>query len=282
MQARQPDRRGYATNRGVRIYFEVHGAAPQTIVFVAPHPIVHSGIWKMQVPFLARHFRVIVYDGRGSGKSDRPSSGYALEYLIGDALTVLAELEVSRCALLTEGSASRIAAALAVGHPDLVSAMVLFTPRFYGAPSLTPGDWEEWKRRYAAEFDDTVRHLIRAHFSEPHSTKLGDDFWGWAHDTDPSIILTANQEFWTEGDARPLLPSVRCPVLLIHGRLNTTMPYEHALAGQALLPDCRLVTIETPGTSPFVRDSVRVNLLTREFLARHLPTAEPPSTEAVA
>jgi pimeloyl-ACP methyl ester carboxylesterase len=270
MRARQPDQTGYAVNEGVRLYYEVHGSAPQTLLFVAPHPIVHSGIWKMQIPFLARHFRTIIYDGRGSGRSDRPASGHGLEQFVGDALAVLHEVDVPRCALVTEGSASKIVAALAARHPELLAAIVLLSPRFYGAPALTPGEWEEWKRRYIAELDASVRHLIAGHFSEPHSTKLADDFWGWAHDGDPRIIVTANQEFFVEADARPLLPQVRCPVLLIHGRWNREMPYEHSLEGQALLPDARLATIETPGAWPAGRDPVRVNLLIREFLARHL------------
>lgn len=282
MRARQPDYRGYAVNDGVRIYYEVNGSAPGTVFFVAPHPIVHSGLWKMQVPFMARHFRVIVYDGRGNGRSDRPASGYGLEHVVGDALAVLRELEVGRCALLTEGSASKIAAAVAARHQELVAAMVLLSPRFYGAPTLTPGGWEKWKRRYVVEFDGNVRHMMDSHFREPHSTKLKEDFWGWAHDGNPQVVFTANQELWVDADARPLLPGVRCPVLMIHGRQNREMPYEHSLEGQALVPDASLITIETPGAWPAGRDPVRINLFLREFLVRHLYALSPPAAGAVS
>ncbi len=270
MRARQPDHTGYAVNDGVRIYYEVHGSGPQTVVFMSPHQIAHSRLWKMQVPFLARHYRTVAYDGRGNGRSDRPASGYTLEHLVGDALAVLDELEIARATLVAHGSVSRPAIALAVRHAERVQAIVLMGPRFSGTPSIAPGDWEEWKRRYVAEYDDALRHLIwDTVYLEPHSTKQRDDFWAWAHETDPRIIVAATEECWADVDVRPLLPEVRCPVLLIHGRNDQCVPCEQSLQACTLLSDFRLVTIETPGHFPAGRDPVRINLLLREFLHRH-------------
>jgi pimeloyl-ACP methyl ester carboxylesterase len=58
---------------GVRIAYEVFGAGDPTIVFLRSGPIVHSRQWKGQVPYLSRHYRVIAFDGRGNGRSDRPT-----------------------------------------------------------------------------------------------------------------------------------------------------------------------------------------------------------------
>src|ERR1700704_809770 len=72
-RARQPDSSGYATSAdGLRLYYEVFGAGDRTIVFLPANPISHSRLWKAQVHYLARHFRVVVYDGRGNGLSDHP------------------------------------------------------------------------------------------------------------------------------------------------------------------------------------------------------------------
>ena len=270
MRAREPELTGYAVNDGVRIYYEVHGSGPQTVLFIAPFQIVHSRLWKMQVPFLAHHFTTVVYDGRGNGRSDRPASGYALDILAEDALAVLHELDISHCSLVAHASASRPAIALVARQRELVAALVLLSPRFSGAPRCAPGEWEEWKTRYVAEYDDAVRDLMQVKvFPEPHSTKLRDDFWMWAHETDPRIILTAADECWSDADVRPLLPSVRCPVLLIHGRDDQDVPYEQSLEALTLLPDPRLVTIETPGHFSAGRDPVRINLMLREFLSRY-------------
>ena len=74
MRARQPDSTGYVVNDGVRVYYEVHGSGTATILLMPSWAITQSRMWKMQVPYLARHFRVLTYDPRGNGRSDRPGT----------------------------------------------------------------------------------------------------------------------------------------------------------------------------------------------------------------
>jgi pimeloyl-ACP methyl ester carboxylesterase len=74
MRAVEPAEAGIAeAPDGVRIAYEVFGAGEPTILFLPTTPIVHSRQWKAQVPFLSRRYRVVTYDGRGNGRSDRPA-----------------------------------------------------------------------------------------------------------------------------------------------------------------------------------------------------------------
>src|SRR5690242_15677435 len=72
MRARYPDTDGYIERDGVRIFYEVFGEGEPTVLLLPTWSIIHSRFWKAQVPYLARHFRVITFDGRGNGRSDRP------------------------------------------------------------------------------------------------------------------------------------------------------------------------------------------------------------------
>ena len=72
MRACQPEHEGFVERDGVKVFYEVFGHGGPTIVLLPAWSIVHSRIWKMQVPFLARHHRVVTFDGRGNGRSDRP------------------------------------------------------------------------------------------------------------------------------------------------------------------------------------------------------------------
>src|SRR2546430_17730121 len=74
-RARQPDSSGHAKSfDGLRIHYEVFGRGPKTIVFIPANSISHSRLWKAQVHYLARHFRVVTFDGRGQGLSDFPDT----------------------------------------------------------------------------------------------------------------------------------------------------------------------------------------------------------------
>ena len=55
------------------IAYEVYGSGEPTILLLPSAPIVHSRQWKGQVPYLSRRHRVVTYDGRGNGASDRPT-----------------------------------------------------------------------------------------------------------------------------------------------------------------------------------------------------------------
>ena len=79
-RARYPDEEGYVERDGVRVFYEVYGDSPTTFLLFPTSPISHSRLWKAQVPYLSRHFRVVTFDPRGNGRSDRPSAAEAYSY----------------------------------------------------------------------------------------------------------------------------------------------------------------------------------------------------------
>src|SRR5215472_9282142 len=98
MRAREPDRSGYVTRDGVNVYYEVYGDGAPTFLLLPTWTVVHSRIWKAQIPYLARHFRVVTFDGRGNGKSDKPleTQAYRRQDYIEDAVAVLDATQTPR------------------------------------------------------------------------------------------------------------------------------------------------------------------------------------------
>jgi pimeloyl-ACP methyl ester carboxylesterase len=137
MRARLPDLDGYVERDGVKIFYEVFGDGEPTVLLMPAWSIVHSRLWKAQVSYLARHFRVVAFDGRGNGRSDRPASAAAYsdgEY-VADAVAVLDAVGVDRGVVAGLSRGGRWALELAAAHPDRVLGAVLLDP---AVPPLDP------------------------------------------------------------------------------------------------------------------------------------------------
>src|ERR1700723_234266 len=91
MRAKLPSETGCIDRDGVRVAYEVYGSGNETMLFVPPWSIVHSRVYKAQLPYFSERFRCIAYDGRGNGKSDRPGdvAAYSLDSYVSDALAVM-------------------------------------------------------------------------------------------------------------------------------------------------------------------------------------------------
>ncbi len=79
-RARYPDEEGYVERDGVRVFYEVYGQGEPTILLLPTWTIVHSRHWKLQIPYLARHFAGDHVRRRAAtGRSDRPPSPEAYD-----------------------------------------------------------------------------------------------------------------------------------------------------------------------------------------------------------
>jgi pimeloyl-ACP methyl ester carboxylesterase len=129
MRARYPDECGYVQRDGVRVYYEAYGTGAPAILFLPTWEIVHSWAWKFQIPYFARHGRVVTFDRRGNGRSDRPLhvGAYDRRAAAGDALAVLDKAGAGRAVVVSWCGAGDDLI-LAAEHPERVAGLVLIAP----------------------------------------------------------------------------------------------------------------------------------------------------------
>jgi pimeloyl-ACP methyl ester carboxylesterase/predicted glycosyltransferase len=251
---------------------------------------VHSRAWKFQIPYLARHGRVITFDRRGNGRSDRPDDvgAYDRREITADALAVLEAAGAEQVVLVSWcGSGEDLL--LAAEHPELVTSLVLIAPdlRVTDDPAdeagfsfedelPTEAGWAKWNRHYwLRDWPGFVDFFMAQIFTEPHSTKHIEDSAGWARETDPQTILRGVDAQWfnDKDSALALCAQLRCPTLVIQGSQDAIVGPARGPAIAAAIPGARLVTFEGSGHGPHVRDPVRANLLIRDFVS---PAVAPP------
>ena len=135
-RARYPDQDGYVERDGVRIFYEVYGSGDRTVLLLPTWSIIHSRMWKAQIAYLARHFRVITFDGRGNGKSDRPQGipAYTEAEFAADALAVLDATQTDGAFLAGLSCGALWATLLAANHPERVRGVAYIGPAVPLAP----------------------------------------------------------------------------------------------------------------------------------------------------
>src|SRR5437763_14654114 len=94
----------------------------QPIFLRPPWSLAPSRFWKAEVPYFARHFRVLTFDGRGNGLSDRPTAteAYADEEFAADCLAVMNETNTERAIVVGLSAGARWELLLGAEHPDRV------------------------------------------------------------------------------------------------------------------------------------------------------------------
>jgi pimeloyl-ACP methyl ester carboxylesterase len=128
-RARYPDADGCVEPDGVRVAYEIYGAGEPSVLLLPTSEIVHSRAWKCQIPYLARHARVVTFDRRGNGRSDRPAEAgaYDRRETALDALAVLDATGVARAVVVSWCGAGDDLM-VAAEHPERVTALVLIAP----------------------------------------------------------------------------------------------------------------------------------------------------------
>jgi len=300
-RARYADQQGYVERDGVRVFYEVYGEGESTIFLLPTWSIVHSRAWKMQIPYLARHFRVLTCDPRGNGKSDRPAEpeAYVEQEFADDALAVMDASDTGRAVLASLSRGAERSLLLGAGHPERVAGMVFIAPALPLPPATPRGDaagmfeerleshggWQKWNRHYWLEhYEDFLEFFFSQVFTEPHSTKQREDAVGWALETDAETLVATQlaPRLPDEDSVRELADRIHCPVLVIHGREDAVRPHDSGAALATLIGGA-LATLEGSGHLPQARDPVKVNLLLRDFTERADPrgsgsAARGPST----
>jgi pimeloyl-ACP methyl ester carboxylesterase len=114
-RARYPDETGYVERDGVRVFWERYGEGEPTVLLLPTWSIIHSRFWKAQIPYLSRHCRVLTFDGRGNGRSDRPTGveHYVVDEFAADALAIMDENGVERATLVALSCGALWATAIA-------------------------------------------------------------------------------------------------------------------------------------------------------------------------
>jgi pimeloyl-ACP methyl ester carboxylesterase len=210
MRAREPDREGFVDRDGMKLHYEVFGDGEPTLVLVPSNPIVHSRQWKAQVPYLARHYRVVTYDGRGNGRSDRP---------------VEPEAHTEEACVV----------AFSVGVPFMAPPHPFKDGSSFDQVLDSDEGWAKLNRHYwLRDYPGFVEFFFTEMLPEPHSTKQIEDCVGWALETSTEVMLAAADRCQPLARAERLAELAGAPLVTLRGA-GHMIPARHPVKSNLLI-----------------------------------------------
>jgi pimeloyl-ACP methyl ester carboxylesterase len=296
-RARYPDETGYVEHGdGVRVFYEVYGDSPDVVCLLQPWAVNHSRSWRAQIPYFARHFRVLAIDPRGNGRSDRPRerAAYSRTAHVRDVVAVLDATGTERAMVAGVSPRAALALALAVEHPDRVRAIAFITPqlwieedfvrpfasgsheRYEGMDKLNPHYWTQDYRGFAEWFAEWTS-------PRPHSTRQREEFVRQAMETDGETLVpsTIGFEMYEREEALELARGIRCPVLVTQNGGEAMYP-KHTSGPLAEATGGRLHVFEGLGPLVASRWPVAMNIVLREFFESVRSAARQPAGRRAA
>ena len=214
---------------------------------------IESPVWRHWVRDLSLRHTFIRYDERGCGLSDWSATDFSFDDWVSDLESVVEALGLERFPLLGVSQGAAVAVAYAARHPDRVSKLVLCSS--YARGRGTRAVNEEEKRAAALDLelarvgwgrdDPAFRQVFAAQFI-PDGTRAD-----WAafdqlqrRTTSPENAVRFLQEFGRI-DVRDEAGQVSCPTLILHSRDDHRQPLRAADELAALIPDARLVALDS-------------------------------------
>jgi class 3 adenylate cyclase len=272
-----PPRTRYARSRdGVSIAYQVVGAGDRDIVFVPQTFSAVEALWEH--PTVARFFerlgdlgRVILFDRRGTGMSDRRGGPATLEEQVDDVHAVMDAAGSARADVMAIMEGGPMAMVFAASAPERVRSLTLYAtyPRATRASDY-PAAWTPDERRVSME--RIVEHwgdgTIAARFAPSHGEDptlrewLGRLLRLSLGPGDAREAIEVNGSI----DVRHMLGSIRVPTLLLHRTHDQAMNVEHSRYLAEHIAGARLIELPGDDTFPFLGDSDAVLGEIEEFL----------------
>ena len=284
-----PSLRYARTSDGVSIAYTLTGEGP-ALVWLPPVPLSNVfGQWRVPrfrnaYERLGQHVRLVLYDGRGTGHSQRDVHDFSLDAMLRDLDAVVDHAGIETFALLGYYSSAVTAIADAARHPDRVTRLVLFGGTMRLLDAMSPPESQALVTLIDRDWDLFVDSAAHA-------------WMGWSVGEEGRLVADAFRTATTPALARAMIEaardmdvsadveSVRVPTLVLHRQGEREIPLEVSEQLAQALPDGRLLRLEGASAGLFLEDpdadlAVLLDFLTGD--ASGAMVSSPPAPRSVS
>jgi pimeloyl-ACP methyl ester carboxylesterase len=244
------------------LYYEDQGSGP-ALVFVHGWG-TSARVWHAQVPEFVRDHRVVTLDWRGCGRSGRPADGNNIATMVSDVLGLLDAREIEAPVVVGSSIGATFVTELALRHPGRVARVVAVDGPAYWPSSGMRDQLAELRKSLIGDRAGTIAGWVPNWYAAGTSPALID--WTIRQILDSGVFIDEHFIECAGYDPRPALPSLRVPIVYLHGALDDEIPLEVAENCAAVSPDAKLVVIDGSGHMPHQERPAEFNAALRAVL----------------
>jgi 3-oxoadipate enol-lactonase len=264
----------------INIYYEIHGKGEPLVLIYGYAG--HSGLWFRQIPILSKKYRVIAFDNRGAGRSEKPDIPYTMAMMAGDVAGLLDVIRVDAVHIFGVSMGGMIAQHFALSYPQRVISLILGCTNCGGVHSIQPkpeslaaaSGLESRKRMTPQEL--FVWQLMPFCFSQEFINKNPDivdkRVAKQLEYPTPPHAATRQAEAIAGHDTYELLPRIELPALVIAADNDRLIPVENSGILASRIPGAELAVIKGAGHEFFIEAAEETNRVVLDFLGRHRKT----------
>lgn len=206
--------------------------------------------WRLQTPVFAEHYRVIVFDNRGSGRTSSPDTYYTMEMMAGDAVALLDVLGIEKAHVLGKSMGGYIAQEIAIGHPGRVQSLILAATSA-GPYVLQHGLLKAWVSRVLPGLSKQEFFSLLLPFMFNDIT-FEDDVMvrlalGAIAGRNQTPAMKRQLQACAAHCARGRLEQVSAPTLVLAGKQDTFLPIRLTLELARCIPGAKLTMVDGGG-----------------------------------
>jgi pimeloyl-ACP methyl ester carboxylesterase len=228
----------------ISIHYETYGQGEPLVLIMGLGG--GSSMWWRQVAFFSPEYRVVVYDSRGVGRTDKPDMPYSMDMLVGDAAGLLERLGIASAHIY------------GVSMGGMVASQETLQ-KLFGIMTLSPE--EAVKVATSVTFSPT--------FIERHPDKINDWLIKGAESPPSPMGFKRQAEAVAGFDTYDRLQQIRVPTLILAGTADQLIPSDNSRILASRIPDAKLVLLEGAGHGYLWEAEEEANRTVHDFLRKH-------------
>lgn len=256
---------------GIDIYYEIHGEGEPLLLIEGLG--YATWMWYKQMDELSKHFKVIVFDNRGVGETEKPDMEYSIELFADDTAELLSALKINKAHILGVSMGGFTAQEFALKYPEMVDKLILCSTSFGGSNSIPiPQDTlaimmkgggtyksvEEIKEAIGTALDKENIEKKRDVLNKIMEEKMKSPQPKYAYQRQ----LMAGASF----DVEDRVDAIRAETLILAGKGDRVVPYENANLLHEKIQNSKVKVIEGAGHVFFMEKPDITNKLIINFL----------------